>query len=118
MRAIIGLILSSGMGLIGSVALLQGFTDSDPLNGITAKEFARLNGISEIVYDCAYDLLKDKSEAELIDFIENDAIKAGTIEEPILVGSVRECIYLDPFGWHGTPNEWAIELLEIEKWER
>jgi hypothetical protein len=118
MKTMIAFVLASGIGLTASVSLVGGFSDTTGLDTLEAKEFARLNGISEIVYDCAFDLLKDKSVEELVGFIENDIPQTDTLTEPTLVSAVRECIYLDPLGWHGTPNEWAIELLETDKWER
>lgn len=88
------------------------------LDDMPAKEFARMNGISEIVYDCAFDVLQDKNVEELVQFIEVDAVAAADGEFSETAALLRECVYLDPLGWHGTENEWAIELLEIDKWER
>lgn len=118
MKGILALMLASGMALGGAVLASDGLSLETMLDNTTAKEFARLNGISEIVYDCAYNLLKDESVDSLVSLIEDQQLPLEEQGRPSLTTAVRECIYLDPLGWHGTENEWAIELLEIEKWER
>lgn len=97
---------------------LDDLTVPTALDNMSAKEFARMNGISEIVYDCAADVLAGKTGEELVEFIQVDAVKASEGDFSPTASALRECIYLDPLGWHGTENEWAIELLNTDEWER
>jgi hypothetical protein len=83
----------------------------------TKQVLQKAYGISDLVWDCVNDELQGKSAEELLLFIEEEASTAGTTEETALAGSIKECVYLDPFGWHGTENEWAIYLLKTEEWK-
>jgi len=74
-------------------------------------------GISDLVWDCAADALSGKDVDGLVTFIETEASTAGTEQETELSGKLKECVYQDPFGWHGTENDWAIELLNTEEWK-
>jgi hypothetical protein len=110
------LILTLGTGV--AYASLDDLTIPTALDSVSAKEFAKMNGISELVYDCAVEALSDRSVEELVDFIQVDAVNASTGDFSPSASALRECIYLDPLGWHGTENEWAIELLNTDEWER
>lgn len=74
-------------------------------------------GISDLVWDCAADALSGKDVDGLVNFIETEAPTAGTETETELAAKLKACVYQDPFGWHGTENEWAIELLNTEEWK-
>lgn len=110
------LILTLGAGV--AYANLDYLDVPSALDSVSAKEFAKMNGISEIVYDCATDVLAGKNADELIEFIKNDAVSANAGDFSPTASALRECVYLDPLGWHGTENEWAIELLNTDEWER
>jgi hypothetical protein len=114
-----GLIMFSvaGVGVYQSVDL-DAMSIPTMLDTVSAKEFANTNGISDIVYDCAVEVLSDRSAEELVEFIQTDAVEASEGDFSPAASALRECIYLDPLGWHGTENEWAIELLNTDEWER
>jgi hypothetical protein len=99
-------------------ANLDNLSVETALDSMSVKEFARMNGISELVYNCAADVLAGKTAEELVEFIQSDAVSAGAGDFSPTASALKECIYLDPLGWHGTENEWAIELLQTDKWER
>jgi len=89
----------------------------DPFKDMTISEFNEMVGVSDLVYDCVTDVLQGEDVEGIVDFIENEAPTAGTPEETQNAKAIKECVYQDPFGWHGTENEWAIELLETDTWE-
>lgn len=89
----------------------------DPFKDMTITEFNEMVGVSDLVYDCVNDVLQGENSEGIVNFIENEAHTAGTPEETLRASEIKQCIYQDPFGWHGTENEWAIELLETDTWE-
>ena len=111
------ILMLGGVGLTQAVSL-DYISIPSALDSVSAKQFAKMNGISEIVYDCATDVLAGKDAEGLIEFIQNDAVNAGLGDFSPTASALRECVYLDPLGWHGTDNEWAIELLNTDEWER
>jgi hypothetical protein len=72
------------------------------------------SGISQPVMDCARQALAGKTADELSVIID-EAATAGSSESntPLTVeqAAVYECLKLDPLGWAGTDNEWAIPLV-------
>jgi len=89
----------------------------DPFANMTISEFNQMVGVSDVVYDCVTDVLKNDDAESIIAFIETEAATAGTPSETPKAEAIKQCVYQDPFGWHGTENEWAIELLETDTWE-
>ena len=110
--------LAIGIAAVGASAYTDAQRVADELTLLDRQTIQKAYGISDLVWDCAADVLSDKTVDDLVVFIESEVPTAGTPEETSLVTQIKECIYKDPFGWHGTENEWAIELLEIEKWEK
>lgn len=108
---LVGLVAVIGLGGAVYVSVPTGLDD------MPMEDFAKANGVSEVVLDCAKDVLAGKNVEELADFIDDEAKSAGTEAETATAKALRECVYQDPLGWHGTPFEEYIYLLETEDWD-
>lgn len=115
--------MASVVEAIAALALATSITTAgfvgyaDPFSGVEGETLRAQLGISKPVYDCATDVLAGKDVDGLVAFIENEAATAGGPEETPTAKALRYCVYKDPFGWYGTENEWAIELLHTETWK-
>jgi hypothetical protein len=118
-----GITAIAALALIGAAAILGPQAIQDAELSVANYELPTLEtikkayGISDLVWDCAADALSGKDVDGLVTFIESEVPTAGTPEETPLAGQLKACVYQDPFGWHGTENEWAIELLNTEEWK-
>jgi len=78
---------------------------------VDSKEFRSSVGVSEVVYECAERVLAEHSDDELIALIEASG-DVGTVNETPVQYSLKVCAEKDPFGWSGTDQEWALDLLK------
>jgi hypothetical protein len=108
-----------GIGSSGAHAYLESRDTAKQLGGMDIQVIKKAYGISDLVYDCVYETFASKNKLnvdDIVNFIENETSTAGSELETPMAKTIKECIYQDPFGWHGTGNEWAIPLLETESW--
>lgn len=92
--------------IIGTVGVQAANEFQDPFAGKSGQELRQQMGISEQVYQCAEEVLKDKDADGIVAIIEN--IKENNPTNQALA----QCVAQDPFGWSGTENEWALDLLD------
>lgn len=112
--------IAIGMATFGAEAFTLAEETAESLGSMDKSTIQEAYGISDLVYNCvenAFEENNKKNVDDLVSFIELEASTAGTENETPLASEIKACIYQDPFGWHGTENEWAIELLETEEWK-
>lgn len=108
--------LALGMATYGAQAFQNAEAVAQELGNLQIQTIQKAYGISDLVYDCVKDVLGTDAD-NIIRFIETEAQTTGTDAETETASKIKQCIYQDPFGWHGTENEWAIELLNTEEWK-
>lgn len=94
----------------GSLASLDAANPDTIAAELTSQEFLSGIGISAPVYDCAKNATSGLSEEDLVTLI-NASDKVGTSSETPIQAELRKCVSMDPFGWAGTEQEWAIPLV-------
>lgn len=107
--------MATGVEAIGAIALavlmsavgVQAVNEfQDPFAGKSGQELRQQMGISEQVYQCAEAVLEGKDADGIVAVIEK--IKENNPTNQALA----QCVAQDPFGWLGTENEWAMDLLD------
>jgi len=118
--AIAAAALAIGISTYGIEAYKDAQEVANQLGSVEINTIKKAYGISDLVYNCVEEAFKKENKNnvdDLVAFIELEAQTAGTENETQLAAEIKACVYQDPFGWHGTENEWAIELLDTESWE-
>lgn len=102
-EGIAALALAAAMSVVGIQAVNE---FQDPFAGKSGQELRQQMGISEKVYQCAEEVLKGKDADGIVAVIENIQENNPTNQ------ALAQCVAQDPFGWSGTENEWALDLLD------
>jgi hypothetical protein len=114
--AIAAAALAVGITTYGVQAFQTAEEVAQELGSLQIETVKKAYGISDLVYNCVEDVLGTDAD-NIIRFIETEAQTTGTDAETETATQIKQCIYQDPFGWHGTENEWAIELLNTDEWK-
>lgn len=97
---------------ITAVALVGGLAAGGAaLAGTTQpadSSLATLAGVSQPVYDCATTALAGKTADQVQQLIDDIVNKRSNPDADALTA----CVQADPFGWAGTDQEWALQLLK------
>jgi hypothetical protein len=107
-KSIIGLMTAT---TVSAVLLSQGTTIA---NSIDVPKLRQEIGISDVVYNCAQDVLSGYTKKDLLTLV-NNSDKVGTAAETDTQAALRECVMQDPFGWGPdlTPDE-LIALSDLK----
>lgn len=104
-KEVIALLTAAAIGSSATVGI------NELMEQVNSAEFRASVGVSEVVYECAEKVLASHTDEELIALIEQSGT-VGTADETPVQYSLRVCVEQDPFGWAGTEEEWALELLK------
>lgn len=102
-EGIAAIALAAAMSVVGYQAVNE---FQDPFAGVTGTELRQQAGISDLVYQCAEEVLAGKDVDGIVAVIEK------IDEDNPTNRALAQCVAQDPFGWHGTDKEWALDLLD------